>query len=61
MVMIFLQNSLTLGEVADASNGRRPPHAMIRLSANCEIKCTVLTTNMAFSALFTKSNTDLVE
>jgi hypothetical protein len=47
--------------VADASNGRRPPHAMIRLSANWEIKWTVFTTKMAFSLLLTKSKTDFVE
>lgn len=52
---------LTLGDVADASNGNKPPHAIIKLSDNCEIKCTVLTTNIAFSAPLTKSKTDLVE
>jgi hypothetical protein len=33
---------------------------MIRLSASCEMRWTVLTTKIAFSALFTKSSTDLV-
>lgn len=47
--------------MADANNGKRPPHAMIRLSASCEIKWTVLTTNIAFSLLLTKSSTDFVE
>lgn len=52
---------LTLGDVADANNGNSPPQAIIKLSDNCEIKCTVLTTNIAFSAPFTKSKTDFVE
>lgn len=52
---------VTLGDVALASKGNRPPHAMIKLSANCEIKCTVFTTNIAFSAELTKSKTLLVE
>lgn len=52
---------LTFGEVADARSGRSPPQAMIKLSANCEIRCTVFTTKIAFSLLFTKSNTDFVE
>ena len=52
---------LTFGEVADANKGSNPPQAMIKLSANCEIKCTVLTTKIAFSPLLTKSKTDLVE
>lgn len=52
---------LTLGEVADASNGSKPPHAMMRLSASWLIKCTVFTTKIAFSLLFTKSITDFVE
>lgn len=34
---------------------------MIRLSASCEIKWTVLTTKMAFSLLLTKSKTVFVE
>lgn len=34
---------------------------MIRLSASCDIRCTVLTTKMAFSLEFTKSRTLLVE
>lgn len=29
---------LTLGDVADASNGKSPPQAIIKLSDNCEIK-----------------------
>ena len=52
---------LTFGEVADANKGSNPPQAMIKLSANCEIRCTVLTTKIAFSPLLTKSKTDLVE
>ena len=52
---------LTFGEVAEANKGSKPPQAMIKLSANCEIKCTVLTTKIAFSPLLTKSKTDLVE
>jgi len=57
----MLNNYLTLGDVAAASNGNSPPQAMIKLSDNCEIKCTVLTTKIAFSAPLTKSKTDLVE
>lgn len=53
--------NLTLGDVADASNGNSPPQAMIKLSDNCEIKCTVFTTKMAFSDPLTKSKTDFVE
>ena len=53
--------TLTFGDVADARSGRSPPHAMMRLSASCEMRCTVFTTNTAFSAAFTKSSTDLVE
>lgn len=52
---------LTFGDVAEASRGNNPPQAIIKLSANCEIKCTVLTTNIALSLLLTKSKTDLVE
>lgn len=52
---------LTFGDVAEASNGKSPPQAIIKLSANCEIKCTVLTTNIALSLLLTKSRTDFVE
>ena len=52
---------LTFGEVAEARRGRSPPQAMMRLSANCEMRCTVFTTNTAFSAELTKSSTDLVE
>lgn len=50
-----------LGLVAEARRGRSPPHAMIKLSASWEIRCTVLTTKMAFSLLLTKSKTLLVE
>lgn len=56
-----LNKALTLGEVAEARRGKRPPQAMIRLSASWEMRCTVFTTNMAFSLLFTKSSTLLVE
>ena len=52
---------LTFGDVADARSGRSPPQAMMRLSASCEMRCTVFTTNTAFSAALTKSSTDLVE
>lgn len=52
---------LTLGDVADASSGNSPPHAIIKLSDNCEIKYTVFTTKIAFSVPLTKSNTVLVE
>lgn len=52
---------LTFGEVALASKGNRPPQAIIKLSANCDIKWTVLTTKIAFSLAFTKSNTLFVE
>lgn len=55
------KNLRTFGEVADANKGNKPPQAIIRLSANCEIRWTVFTTKMAFSLLFTKSNTDFVE
>ena len=51
----------TFGEVAEARSGNNPPQAIIRLSASWEIRCTVLTTKIAFSLLFTKSSTDLVE
>ena len=50
-----------MGDVAEASRGSRPPQAMMRLSASCEMRWTVLTTKMPFSVLFTKSRTDLVE
>jgi hypothetical protein len=53
-------SSSLFGEVADARRGSSPPQAMIRLSASWEMRWTVLTTKIAFSALFTKSNTDLV-
>lgn len=46
---------LTLGEVALASNGNNPPQAIIKLSANCDIICTVLTTKTALSDEFTNS------
>lgn len=52
---------LTFGDVALASKGNNPPQAIIKLSANCEIKWTVFTTKIAFSLAFTKSNTLLVE
>lgn len=47
--------------MAEASNGNKPPQAIIKLSASWDIKCTVLTTNMALSLLLTKSRTDFVE
>lgn len=56
-----LDSYFTFGDVADASKGNSPPQAIIRLSDNCEIKCTVLTTNIAFSVPLTKSKTDFVE
>lgn len=52
---------LTFGEVAEASNGNKPPQAIIRLSASCDMRCTVLTTKIALSLLLTKSSTDFVE
>lgn len=56
-----LGSYFTFGDVADASKGNNPPQAIIKLSDNCEIKCTVLTTNIAFSVPLTKSKTDFVE
>lgn len=47
--------------MAEANKGSNPPQAIIKLSANCDIRCTVFTTNMALSLLFTKSRTDFVE
>lgn len=55
------EEAFTLGEVAEASSGSSPPHAMIRLSASWLIRCTVFTTKIEFSLLFTKSITDFVE
>lgn len=54
-------NNLTFGDVADARSGNKPPQAIIKLSASCEIKCTVFTTKIAFSLELTKSNTLFVE
>ena len=54
-------SSSLLGEVAEASRGRSPPHAMMMLSAIWEMTCTVFRRKMAFSAELTKSRTDLVE
>lgn len=59
--LICMINKLTLGDVAEASNGNSPPQAIMRLSASWDMRCTVLTTNIAFSLLLTKSNTDFVE
>lgn len=57
----LLTYQLTFGDVALANNGNKPPQAIIKLSANWEIKWTVFTTNIAFSLEFTKSSTLLVE
>lgn len=46
--------------MAEANSGNSPPQAMIKLSDNCDIRWTALTTKMALSPLFTNSNTDLV-
>ena len=51
---------LTLGEVAAASSGRSPPHAVTRLSASWEIMWVTFTTNTWFSDAFTKSITVFV-
>lgn len=51
---------ITWGEVAEANKGSNPPQAIIKLSDNCDIKWTALTTKMALSPLLTNSSTDLV-
>lgn len=61
MIAVSCNLIFTFGDVALANKGNRPPQAMIKLSANCDIKWTVFTTNIAFSLEFTKSNTVLVE